>query len=642
MRARPLILLALVAGLLLGVAGSASAGVLGRCTADPTDPTLCGRVTVPLDRGGALPGTISLLVNALPPSGGGAPQATILALAGGPGQAATPLLGAFAGVLKPVLRTRELVTFDQRGTGGSGRLRCDGLSGPGSLASVVLGCAQSIGPPRADYTTAASVADVEAVRAALGVDKLILYGTSYGTKVALEYAAAYPEHVARLILDSVVPPDGIDPFQRSTLTSIPRVLRGVCDGDCRFTHNPGADVARLARQLGRARLRGSVIDGRGHAIHASLDESGLLGLLLDGDFDRYLRAALPAAVRDALGGDPAPLLRLTLDAGAGSSSTSSDSDAVYLATTCEDGAVPWPAGTPLQQRHAAENASAAAIPDSAFAPFDRASALALGLADLCRGWPEAPIAQPLLSLPSTPTLILSGDEDLRTPRADALALARRLPGAHVVEVPDAGHGVLFSDPTDCAERAVAAFVGGLVPGNCRFHPPVAAALGLTPRRLSELHGAGHIRGLPGRTVAAALRTLDDASEQLIEQVALGVSAPQPFGGLRGGTATLEGSRGLRLRAYAYVPGVTVSGLVPSRTTRFTLTIGGRAAARGRLVVSRAGVAGVLGGVAVRASARALGWRGGAAAAVVAVAPDAARSEPSPFADAWPPVRAGSR
>src|SRR6185312_11431248 len=196
------------------------------------------------------------------------------------------------------------------------------------------------------------------------------------------------------------------------------------------------------------------------------------------------------------------------------------------------------------------------------------------------------IAQPQSPLPPTPTLILSGDEDLRTPRADALALARRLPGAHVVEVPDSGHGVLFSDPTDCAERTVAAFVGGLVPGDCRFHPPVAAALGLAPRRLSAVRGSGHIPGLPGRTVAAALRTLDDASGQLIEQASLGLSAPQPFGGLRGGSAALQGSRGLRLHAYSYVPGVAVSGLVPARTARFSVTVGGRAAARGRLVLSR--------------------------------------------------------
>lgn len=634
-RARLPVLAALVAGLLLAAAGAASGDVLSRCSSAATDQTLCGRVTVPLDRSGAVPGAVSLRVEALPPSGGGAPQATVLALAGGPGQAATPLLSSFADVLKPLLRTRELVTFDQRGTGGSGLLSCPDANDAPSLSAAVEACADELGPSRADYTTAASVADVEAVRAALGVDKLIVWGTSYGTKVALEYAAAYPQHVDRLILDSVVPPGGIDPFQRSTLASVPRVLRGVCDGDCHFTRNPAGDVAQLARRLRKARLRGSVIDAHGHAVPASLSEADLLGLLLDGDFDRYLRAALPAAVHAALTGDPTPLLRLSAAGGADSSSASDDSDAVYLATTCEDGQVPWPAGTPLQQRRAAEDAAAAAIPNSAFAPFDRTSGLALGLADLCRGWPEAPIAQPQPPLPPTPTLILSGDEDLRTPRADAAALAARLPGAHLVEVPDTGHGVLFSDPTDCAEQAVAAFVGGLVPGDCRFHPPVAAALGVAPRRVADVRAAGHVRGLPGRTVTAVLRTLDDASDQLIEQVAASGGQAQPFGGLRAGTAALDGTRGLRLRGYSYVPGVTVTGIVPSRSVRFVLTVGGHAAARGRLAVSSSGVSGVLAGVRVRISAKALGWRGGTEAAVASVATTSSERPSLPPPPAWP-------
>lgn len=633
MLAAPLACFAFVA------AANASAAVLNRCDGAAGPRTLCGRVTVPLDRSGALAGTVSLRVEALPPSGGGAPSATVLAIAGGPGQAAVPLLPAFAGVLAPALRTRELVTFDQRGTGGSGPLRCAALEGPGSLVAAVGQCATQIGPARTHYTTADSVADVEAVRAALGVETLVLWGTSYGTKVALAYAAAYPQHVERLVLDSVVPPGGVDPFQRTTVASIPRVLRTVCSGDCRFTRDPATDVAALARRLARAPLRGVALDGRGRRRRVGLSEPDLFAMLLDGDFDRYLRAQLPAAMRGALHGDAAPLLRLAARAGGagGPLSASGNSDAVYAATVCADGGVPWPTGTPLAQRRAAVDAATAALPASALLPFDRASVRAVGTADLCRAWPESPIAQPLPPLPATPTLILSGDLDLRTPRADALALARRLPGARLLEVPDAGHGALFSDPTDCAERAVAAFLDGLVPGSCRAHPAAAPAVGLAPRRLSQVRAVGGARvpARVGETVAAVVRTLDDASEQLIEQVLLNGSAAA-YGGLRAGSALPERGRGLRLRGYAYVPGVTMSGLVPSRAVRFVLTIGGPAAARGRLAVSRSGVGGVLGGVTVRLSARALGWRNGVAAAAAAAAawPSAPRD--------WPPEPAPPR
>lgn len=615
-----------------GANAAAAANSLTRCTPAPQDRALCGRVTVPLDRGGALPGTIGLRVKALPPRDGVLPNGTVLAIAGGPGQAAVPLLESFAAVLRPALRGRTLVTFDQRGTGGSGRLRCAALSGSsGSLVAAIGRCAAELGPRRTAYTTTASVADVEAVRSALGVEKLILYAASYGTKVALLYAATYPERVERLVLDSVVLPDGIDPWQRSTLASIPRVLRSICAGSCRFTRDPAADLAALAHRLGRRSLRGPVLDGRGRSHRASLVEPELLALLLTGDFDPYLRAALPAAVRSALNGDPAPLLRLLVGAGAGAPNLGSDSDAVYVATTCQDGFVPWAVGTPLDARRAAVDAAAAGIPSRDFAPFDRASVRAFGTADLCRAWPESPIVQPLPALPSTPALILSGDDDLRTPRIDALALASRLPGAHVLQVPDAGHGVLFSDPADCAERAVATFVSGRVPGGCRFHPSVAPPLPLAPLRLASLQPTGRVGGRVGRTVTAALRTLDDATDQLIRQL-LTSGQLRPFGGLRAGSATLQRGRGLRLRlrGYAYVPGVEISGAIPARERRFTLEVGGRAAASGVLVISRRGVTGRLGGVRVDVPARALAGRPGGALTAAAAARPGEFPEPSPL------------
>jgi pimeloyl-ACP methyl ester carboxylesterase len=602
--------LSLATGLAIGVLSAADAAALSTppCPSEGAPSARCVRVAVPLDRSGAVPGTIALRVKALPPATGGTAGAPVLAIAGGPGQAAVPLLATFASALRPLLRSRELVVFDQRGTGGSGRLRCPALaSGRGSLESVIGRCATELGARRAAYTTTASVEDVEAVRAALGADRLILYAASYGTKLALAYAAAYPQHVERLVLDSVVLPEGIDPFQRSTLASIPRVLRAVCGGDCRFTRDPAADLAALARRLAHGGLRGEVLDGRGRPHRVRLSERDLLGLLLSGDFDRFLRAGLPAAVHGALAGDLAPLLRLAVHGGSGGLSAGSDSDAVFVATTCEDGQVPWAVGTPPEQRRAAVDAAAGAIPASAFLPFDRATARALGTADLCRGWPESPIAQAAPPLPATPTLILSGDDDLRTPRIDAAALAGRLPGAQLLQVPDAGHGVLFSDPGDCAQRALLAFAGGRAPQACHYRAGAIPALPMAPRRLAAVPRARGVPGLPGRTLAAVVLTLDDATTQLVAQLVTSGQS-QPFGGLRAGSATLEQGRGLRLRRYGFVPGVRVSGLIPPRGAHFTLAVGGRAAAHGHLIFTRRQVTGVLDGVPVHVDARGLGRR----------------------------------
>jgi len=82
-----------------------------------------------------------------------------------------------------VARTRLVVFYDPRGTGASKHLQ-----------------------PGAEQTMDAQVADLEAVRAALGLDKFALLGDSYGGLVAMAYAAAHPEHVSKLVLsDSAAP-----------------------------------------------------------------------------------------------------------------------------------------------------------------------------------------------------------------------------------------------------------------------------------------------------------------------------------------------------------------------------------------------------------------------------------------------------
>src|SRR4029077_5285477 len=97
-----------------------------------------------------------------------------------------------------------------------------------SDGELIARCARQLGPARGAYTTRESVQDIEAVRQAAGYEKLVLYGTSYGTKVALEYAARYPQHVESLVLDSTETPDGPEPFHVSTFKAIGPALRELC------------------------------------------------------------------------------------------------------------------------------------------------------------------------------------------------------------------------------------------------------------------------------------------------------------------------------------------------------------------------------------------------------------------------------
>ena len=170
-----------------------------------------------------------------------APKGVLVALTGGPGQGGVDFVPRSRVRMRALLHDYRLVMFDQRGTGAAA-LRCPALQravGTSDLTvpppGSVEACARTLGPNRRFYSTADTVADLEALRVALGADKLTLDGVSYGTFVAERYAIAHPDHVARLVLDSVVPAGGLDGLEVDGLRETARVLRAVC----RAQHCPG-------------------------------------------------------------------------------------------------------------------------------------------------------------------------------------------------------------------------------------------------------------------------------------------------------------------------------------------------------------------------------------------------------------------
>src|SRR3954462_2142156 len=311
----------------------------------------CATMRVPLDRSGQTPGTIGIKVarEDRPVRGG----KIFISLSGGPGQGAVGTAPFVEQALGPSLRNHRLVVLDQRGTGDSGVLRCPKLQHSRLLnpftAPLAAQCAADLGPTRDFYATADTAADMEQMRQELGVDKIAIKGTSYGTYVGQEYARRYPEHVERLILDSVVGPDGVDAFLVDSWKALPRILREQCgNGACRgITTDPVGDAQTLAARLEAAPLHGTIVDGRGRRHATRLGAVGLVSLLVARDLNSHLRAALPAAIKSGVDGDPAPLLRL-LQAGIGPRLGFKDlSYGLNAATTCSDTALPYPLAEPI-------------------------------------------------------------------------------------------------------------------------------------------------------------------------------------------------------------------------------------------------------------------------------------------------------
>jgi pimeloyl-ACP methyl ester carboxylesterase len=173
----------------------------------------CGTLSVPENRAKPDGRRIDLAIAWVPASDNGeiAPDPVFM-LAGGPGQSARDSYPQLAGAFADVLKHRNVVLVDQRGTGGSNLLSCDGDdadedASPAAAAAFAQRCVATLSK-KADlrfYTTTDAVADLEDVRKALGVAQLNLIGISYGTRVAQQYAMRHPGATRSIVLDSVVP-----------------------------------------------------------------------------------------------------------------------------------------------------------------------------------------------------------------------------------------------------------------------------------------------------------------------------------------------------------------------------------------------------------------------------------------------------
>jgi pimeloyl-ACP methyl ester carboxylesterase len=611
----PVLAAALLASLGLALAlppSSAQALALSPCAHAPGFS--CATLTVPAVRAQPQLGSVGLRIEVK--GRGAAPgRAAVVALAGGPGQPALPLAGYFASAMSPALSNRDLVVFDQRGVGESGPLACPALhSAIDALGALVEACGREIGATRSGYASAESVQDIEAIRQALGYEKLVLYGTSYGTKVALQYAQAYPSRVEALVLDSVVPPSGVEPLELPTIKAIGPVLSALCvQRACAgIASDPLAELALLVRRVRRRPLKGAVYDGAGRRRSASLPEEGLLEVLLAGDLNPALRAMTPAAVRSALRGDPAPLLRLKLLAEGLVPNLPGHppvpdvalelDTSLLIDTTCEDTAYPWRRSSSPAGRIAEAEAALRAQPPSAFYPFDAATAASAGLLAGCVRWPyDTPLPSAAGPLPNVPTLILSGAEDLRTPTSGARKIAAQIPRAQLLVVPFTGHSVLGSDFSGCAKIAVEAFFEGAQILPCGPIPNLFSPTPAIPTRLRDLRG---VRGLPlmaGRTLRAVIETMIDLDRQVIGatlQRQQRLPSGSSFGGLAGGFVRIT-TKAVRLHRFAFVPGVALTGVFPIRDGEVspgTVTIGGAAAAHGHVRIGAGErIAGVLGG-----------------------------------------------
>jgi pimeloyl-ACP methyl ester carboxylesterase len=405
----------------------------------------CAVLEVPLDRSHRVGGTLRLQVAAADNTR--APRGVLMFLTGGPGQPGVSFVQRIQQSVPGVMDDYRLVMIDQRGTGG-GAIDCPRLQAEvGSsditppTAQAVRECARLLGVRRNFFTTADTVADLDDLRAALGVRSWTLDGVSYGTFTAEQYALTHPRRVRRLVLDSVVPQDDADPLYVAGLSRSGWVLRAACrEQRCGF--DPAKALAGLVRTH-RDRYRNGV---------ALFDVLVVMSIIDPRMQDPEIR--ILDRIRRAAAGDAADLDELIAAFSSGPPTPPAEfSSGLHAATLCADlSKLPWgDTAAPLRGRDAALRRALRRIPAAAVWPFEPATAGTQGIIQTCLRWPPSrPMPEPRHERLTMPVLLLAGDRDLSTPLPWAQEQAARTPRGRLVVIPGGGHGLQRRSPEGAA------------------------------------------------------------------------------------------------------------------------------------------------------------------------------------------------
>lgn len=432
-----ILLLSLFPGLYLSAVSPVAAIDLQACVleasaAAPTVQAMCGEYSVPENPRQPEGRRIQLRVAKVPARAEDAAADPVFLFAGGPGQAATEAYPLLAGVFNEINARRDIILIDQRGTGGSNRLDCpvddEDFLQAFDLEFVLEStreCLQQLdGDPRY-YTTPIAMADYDQVRAALGYDKINLWGGSYGTRAAQVYLRLFPERVRSVVLDSVVPPRlALGAEHASQLDRVINAVLERCaaDSDCHAAFPELADEYAMLVADMRQNPREMTIDHpvTGEPQPLLADRNSLAVTLRFLSYSSNQQALIPLMVHRAAHGE----LDRLLAQGVMATQSLMDqlSRGMEMAVTCTE-------DEPFIGDISSES-------DTLIGTV-MIEALRAG----CSVWPrgEVPVGYHENRPSAAPTLLLAGEMDPVTPPAYARETAEQFTHHALIEVPGRGH-----------------------------------------------------------------------------------------------------------------------------------------------------------------------------------------------------------
>jgi pimeloyl-ACP methyl ester carboxylesterase len=416
-----------------------------------TREVLCGKYEVFEDRAAATGRKIALNIVLLPALSAKPAPDPLFYLAGGPGGAATSY--ATEGFMKGLRRNRDVVLIDQRGTGKSNVLNCPSV---GSREDMRGYFGEVMAPDRVRacrtelekianlklYTTTIAMDDIDEVRAALGYDRINIYGGSYGSITALSYLRQHQDQVRAMAIFGVAPTAAKIPltFAKGTQDSMNRLFADcAADAAC---HAAYPDVENEFKAIiaqfdkGPVEVTATNVFTRSEqkfTVTRDAFVDGIRQLL----YVPTAAAALPALIHAGAQGNLGLLVGVAFQV-----MTQIDSRiarGMQFSVLCAEDA---PFITPEEVKSTSANSF---YGDARVRPTLRA----------CAEWPQAKIDPAFLApvKSDTPSLVIAGELDPVTPPWLAEIVVKTLSKGRLVVVPNATHASY-----ECIENLVADFI----------------------------------------------------------------------------------------------------------------------------------------------------------------------------------------
>jgi pimeloyl-ACP methyl ester carboxylesterase len=472
----------------------------------------CSTVRAPLDHDTPSGRQITLALSRIPHTAKTS-QGPLLVNPGGPGGSGLSMAGFVASSLpKAVAAQYDVIGFDPRGVGKStpaldcvpkyfAPARPDTVPGTyeaeqtarNRAASFAAACGEKHGDLLPFMDTVSAAKDLDVIRRALGAGRINYFGYSYGTYLGAVYAKLFPERVRRLVLDSIVDPDGVwyedNLAQDHAFDARHKAFAAwVAKNDA--TYRLGTDPAKVEAAWYGMRAAVQKQPAAGKIGPGELEDTFMRGGYYNGYWPR-LAEAFASYVNDK---DQDALAAAYKDLAAVDSS-GDNGYSVYAAVQCRDAA--WPRTWSTWR-----NDTWQAHRKAPFMSWNNAWYNAP-----CATWPVEPLEPVQVTNDAIPpALLFQATDDAATPYEGGVTMSRRLKGSGlVVEQGGGNHGITLSGNACLDAYLVDYLTDGTVPSgggsgpdavcDARPEPKAApAAKAGTDTKGGTLHGLLGFRG----------------------------------------------------------------------------------------------------------------------------------------------------